>query len=271
MVLEKFNLVIAFKLSSIILSVGLVFDTLNFFLKKELYSDTVGLFQYDKLIHDKRKYFKNIYQRLPYLFSFKGYFALMIIRLICLLLLLLSFHWSLFLLLFIIQLIFNLRNIYSLSGADQMQNIILFGLLIISFNINSNIASLTVFFISVQMLLSYFFTGFHKIKSKKWRNGDALLLVLNSETFGNSTFQKLLYNNKFISIIISWVIILVQLSFIIVLFINPQLTVYFLTILFLFHLSIAFSMGLNHFFWVFVSSYPIIYYLSKNSLWNYLF
>lgn len=270
MFLEEINFEVAFKLSSIILCIGLVFDTLNFFLNKELYDDTIGLFQYNKLIQEKRKYLKNIYVKLPYLFNYKGYFKLMTIRLICLFLILISFHWSLFLTLFLIQLIFNVRNIYSLSGADQMQNIILFGLLIISFDINSTINYITYFFIALQILLSYFFTGFHKIKSKKWRNGDAILLVLNSETFGNYKLLHFLYKNKKVAIFLCWVIILIQLTFIFSFFLFPNLTLIYLAILFLFHLNIAFSMNLNHFFWVFISGFPILFLMSTN-LWNYSF
>jgi hypothetical protein len=268
MLLENFNLDIAFKLSSAILSFGLFFDTLNFFLKKELYSDTIGLFQYNKLILVKRRYFKSIYQNFPYIFNFKGYFTLMVIRLICLLLLFYSFHWSIYLILFIIQLIFNLRNIYSLSGADQMQNIILFSLMILSLNIDSSVSSLTVFFISLQLLISYFFAGFHKIKSKKWRNGDALLLVLNSETFGNYRILNFLYHNKKIAVFLCWIIILIQLTFIVSFFLLPNSVLIYLSILFLFHLNIAFSMNLNHFFWVFISGFPFLILESIN-LWKF--
>lgn len=273
MLLENINHLQAFRISSAILSIGLIIDTVNFFIKKELYHDQIGLFQYNKLVLDKKRYFSSICNKFPTFFSFEGYYKLMLIRLICSLILFsfISYHWIFYIILFIIQLLFNIRNAYSLSGADQMQTIILFGLMIFSLRIDNTTSLLTLYFIVLQLLLSYFFTGYHKIGSEKWRNGNALLLVLNSETFGNSFFQKILYKNKFISITFSWIIILVQLTFIFSFFLYPELTIYYLFALFFFHLNIAFFMGLNHFFWVFVSCYPIIFYLSKNILWNYLF
>lgn len=257
------------QISTIILSISLIIDTLNFFFKKHLYFDDSGLFSYNNLILDKRNYLKNIYIKLPFIFKYKGFYFVMLVRLICSLLLILffSYNWIFLIFLIIAQLIFNIRNIYTLSGADQMQSIILFGVFISSFNTNGSIALLSFYFITIQLLLSYFFTGFHKIKSKNWRNGQALLLVLNSETFGNQKLLKFLYKNNNIAIFFCWLIMISQLTFVFSFFIFPQLTIIYLAVFFIFHLSIAFFMNLNHFFWVFISTYPIVFYISY-LLWN---
>jgi|GEM_PF-3275179 len=260
-----------FQISSAILSIAVLVDTLNFFFKKELYHDKYGLFSYDKLILDRRKNLQVIFTKFPYLFKYKPYYRMMLVRLACcfFLLFFVSAHWSIFLVLFACQLIFNVRNVYCLSGADQMQNILLFGFLIFSMGLGDSISLLTFYFITIQMLFSYFFTGYHKMKARKWRNGTALLLVLNSETFGNQKVVHFLHSNKKIAVFFCWAIMLTQVSFIVSFFVFPAGVLFYLSILFLFHLSIAFLMHLNHFFWVYVAGFPIVYY-TFNQAWKFL-
>ncbi len=129
----------AFVISSTILCIGIFIDSLNVIFKRHLYSIKTGIFplKFQRNYRSSRV-LNSIYDLRPNLFTYNNFIFLMIVRaLIALIITLnLSNHFIFYILLFLLQLIFNIRNIFTLSGADQMQNIILFGLVIYSLNIS---------------------------------------------------------------------------------------------------------------------------------------
>ncbi|MGG8496972.1 hypothetical protein ACQY1Q_11175 [Tenacibaculum sp. TC6] len=117
-------------------------------------------------------------------------------------------------------------------------------------------------FIGVNTLILYFFTGYNKLLSFKWRTGKALREVMNTKNYGHEKIADFLESNKKISLIISWSIIVIQLSFCLAIF-NKTLLIFYITIGFLFHLCNLVVMRLHSFFLAFLASYPSIIFLSS--------
>lgn len=254
-------------LSGAILSCGLVIDSVNSFAKRKLYHDEGGLFPFSLQKRYDNKAASFIYNTAPFLFGSTGFMTIMIVRAIVASFMLAGIltGWPSFLILLVCQLVFNLRNIFTLSGADQMQTIVLAGLFSLSLDIDSLANQASVLFICGNILISYLSTGYHKIRSKKWRNGNAIAMVFNSEIFGNERLSILFASHRKVAIVASWLIFCFQLAFPFLIFAGSEWLISFLAAGCFFHLTIAVLMNLNHFFWSFVSAYPILYTVIEKS------
>lgn len=161
---------------------------------------------------------------------------------------------------FFLLLLYMLRSPYGLSGSYQMSLVILFSLSIGSlFGVHSKISLFCIWFISGQLLLSYFIAGIRKGLSSIWRSGNAMEDIFNTYAFGHSFICKLIKTNG-VSFVLSWIVILFEILFFSILFVNPQFLFLFFLSGFLFHLANAFFMGLNEFLFAFSATYPILFY-----------
>lgn len=107
-----------------------------------------------------------------------------------------------------------------------------------------------------QILISYFIAGFVKIKQKGWRNGVYLAVFMRSKNY-NPQFNLPLSTNS--CRILSWSVILFEISFpLIILF--PQLKLTYLIGGIFFHGFINWNFGLSRFFWLWISTYPILFH-----------
>ena len=149
-----------------------------------------------------------------------------------------------------------------IDTSDRHIGMINIGLIISCFYLD-----LGLYFIAINTLLVYFFTGFHKLKSKTWRSGEALNLIMNTRTYGNHKFFAFLDSRKYLSIIFSWLIICFQILFPTAV-LNLKMTMIFLVLGFFFHLFNLLIMRIYTFFLSFVMCYPSIFFLSNyiNSL-----
>ena len=168
------------------------------------------------------------------------------------------------------SLLLALRNSIGNDGTDQMSMIISTTLLITFLSGDPNIASIGLYFIATQSILAYVIAGIAKLLSPKWRSGLAVFQIMNTETYGYEKIATFLQrSNPLVSKSLSWSIMLFESSyFLVVLLPYP----FFLALMIwgiLFHLFNAFVMGLNHFFWVFLATYPAIIY-SNMALHHYL-
>ncbi|OCA80562.1 hypothetical protein BBH99_00220 [Chryseobacterium contaminans] len=259
--------------SIIILSCGIFFDTLHSLYYYSKYYSDFGIFSIDFMFRKSNKdFYSKLFVFFKPLINNKTFCYLLILRLILSLLLIVFVENTYYLIfvVFVIQLLFNLRNRVALSGADQMRTIILFGLSIISIN-NNFFFEVGSFFIIIQLYISYFFTGYNKLKSPVWRNGNALIWVLNSNLFGNKIIQKkLIDQGQIFNIALCWGVILFQITFPLLASFSHTV-VYVLIIGIIFHTSLAALCNLNDFFWSYLSSYPLVYFFSiKFNICDYL-
>lgn len=253
--------------SLVLVSIGVFFDSLHSLYNYERYYSNYGFFRIEVLTLDGKSSISKIINYIKPFINNSNFKIVLIVRLLisASIIFFPSFFFPLINLLFLIQLLFNIRNTFSLSGADQMRSILLFGLSIMSFK--NNFFLLGGIFIIFQLYISYFFTGYNKLKSPIWRKGSALIYVMNSELFGNRVIQSfLIKKGQTFNIIICWVVILFQLLFPVMASI-PQTIIFVFIIGFLFHFSLAVISNLNDFFWTFLSAYPVVYYF-VNYFWD---
>lgn len=159
------------------------------------------------------------------------------------------------------------RHGYGLDGADQMSLLILLTVFLCTVIINNNaIKEVGVWFIALQLSISYIIAGVAKLISSQWRSGLALQGIFSTYTYGTVLTKKIFTNHKSLSMVFCWTVIIFEITYPFVLFFNAEM--FFISIGILFHLSIAVIMGLNDFVWRFATAYPLFYYISKFSGFN---
>jgi uncharacterized membrane protein YphA (DoxX/SURF4 family) len=171
------------------------------------------------------------------------------------------------LLLFIlaVELFSALRNGgYGMEGSDQMHLILLCSLNIY-FAVSDPFARTAVmWFIALQSMLAYLTSGIVKLKTRPWRAGTAIRLVLSTDNYGCRRLSQLLNRMPEVSKWMCWGVVAFECLFPLVVLAGPKATLLLLVCGACFHLMIAATMGLNGFFWSFVATYPAIYKFSSD-------
>lgn len=163
------------------------------------------------------------------------------------------------------------RSIYGGDGSNQMQNVVLFGV-VASLLIDpaSGLRMVGVWFVVLQSCLSYSASGWSKISSPVWRGGDAVFLIFNTATYGRRPVALFLNGKKRLQKFLSWSVMIFEIVFPVVLILPPKGALLLLFIGLSFHLGNAVIMGLNTFFWSFFATYPLVMVVNKD-LRGYLF
>lgn len=163
--------------------------------------------------------------------------------------------------LFFFEILIALRSPYGLDGAYQMNLVILFALSIGSLSgIGSEISIMSLCFIAGELISSYFIAGITKLFSPMWRNSFALNAIFSTRAYGHSLFFQLIFQRNTLTLLLSWMIFLFELSFFLVVFLNPIYAIVLLIAGLLFHLFNAAFMGLNDFLFAFAAAYPALIY-----------
>lgn len=150
------------------------------------------------------------------------------------------------------------RNI---NGASDSLSFIILTCYLLSTLVPS-LSSLVLGYVCAQVVASYFIAGLVKLKFPGWRSGQALLDFLELKKYASSpSARSLLLAKPRLSFLASWTVILFELSFPLAFF-NPLLLKIYLLIGALFHLGNFFIFGLNRFFWLWFSTYPLLYHYS---------
>ncbi len=116
------------------------------------------------------------------------------------------------------------------------------------------------FYLGIQVILSYFISGFFKLKNKDWRNGESLKKLLQGSNYNIPSNIKILANNRPVILFLSWLVILFELSSIAV-FINLTVCLAYIAIAFIFHVVNFYILGLNRFVFAWLAAYPALYFL----------
>lgn len=155
----------------------------------------------------------------------------------------------------------SLRTIYGLDGTHQLYIVIFAGTCIASSFPEESIAfKSAIGFIALQTVISYFSSGVHKLRSVIWRSGDAVVGIFSARMYGNRWVYLILQKFGLLAFVLSWSIIVFEISFVFVFIGEPKLTIFMLLSGIAFHLSTAVFMGLNNFLFAFLSTYPAIIY-----------
>ena len=105
-------------------------------------------------------------------------------------------------------------------------------------------------------------SGVPKLRSEVWRSGNALIDLMSTTHFGNKKLYDSLNQHNNLSRILCWLVIIIECIFWIV-FVSGGYAIFILIIGITFHGIIAMVMGLNKFFFAFISPYPAIWLCSQ--------
>jgi hypothetical protein len=162
----------------------------------------------------------------------------------------------------ITSMLLTIRSSYGHDGADQML-FLTFASLGLAHALGSPIAQqLALWFITLQVSLSYFTAGFAKLISPIWRSGAALPGILSTEIYGHEKASAFVARYPILAKIGAWSVILFECAFPLSLLGSPLLTITLLSAGAVFHFGTAVFMRLNTFFWAFIATYPAILYCS---------
>lgn len=168
----------------------------------------------------------------------------------------------LFALLFLIQLLVCIRFRGTFNGgSDMMAFVVLTGVLISFVGPEEKFQKWGLLYIAIHTLYSYTKSGFVKLVQRDWRQGQALPAFLDRSLFPE---VRLLANwlqfQSYAVKILCWLIIVFELAAALLLFYPRYLPLYFGAIL-LFHLGNVVAFGLNRFFWIWLCSWPAVFFV----------
>lgn len=158
-----------------------------------------------------------------------------------------------------VTLLFNLRSAYGQDGSDQMTTQIYLALWINLFATPENhLTMICLAYLAAQSCLSYAASGIAKLAGRPWRDGVAVFLIFNTETYGLAPVARWLKTHPRIGWSMTWSVNIIETAFPLVLVVGHPACWIFLGWGVLFHLMNAVVMGLNSFLWAFTATYPAI-------------
>jgi hypothetical protein len=116
-------------------------------------------------------------------------------------------------------------------------------------------------YISLQTVSSYFVSGWVKLLRPEWRSGRALTVFLDTGVYGPLS-RNSIYRNRIVSLVCSWSFTLWEGLFPLAL-LDVRLAMLWCTVAALFHFLVFWFLGLNRFFWAWISSFPPLIYCAS--------
>jgi hypothetical protein len=142
------------------------------------------------------------------------------------------------------------RGVFN-GGSDMMIFVLLTGV-VISLTVSPQLGLI---YITIHALYSYFKAGIVKILKPEWRQGHALASFMKRSLYADM-------RNRSLGRIFSYLALAFELSIVsVILF--PKLVLFYFAAAIIFHFVIYLSFGLNRFFWVWLSAWPAIIYVSS--------
>ena len=208
--------------------------------------------------------FSFIQQSIEHLTLFTHERRLFLIRIILSLLLIIGFQtaWTLLLLLLLsLAILHRFQGPYN-GGADRMSLLILSCLTLVHFAPSLRWQEVAFGYLAIQLILSYFISGWVKVINPDWRSGQALRDVFQFSAYPVSESLRQWSKSPRLLLSMSWGVILFELLFPFSLLSSPSLT-FALVITASFHFSNACLFGLNRFFWIWIAAYPSILWFQQ--------
>lgn len=243
-----------------LIGLAIIFQSLEFIKMKESLSET-GIWRWSELRSDYLFLPTKFLKALDWVMVPKRFMEMMTLRFYTGLLAFIYPHFLLiFIFLFISTWLITLRWRGSFNGGSDYLTLIILFCLCIGF-LHPLLGKAALWYISLQVISSYFLAGLYKIKQKKWRDGSALYGFVSSPSYKTPVFIIEQCCNSTTAKFLAWTVIVFELTFPLVLT-HPHLTSLYLAAGLLFHLGNFMTFGLNRFFWVWSASYPALYYCS---------
>lgn len=153
------------------------------------------------------------------------------------------------------------------GGSDRMSLLILTCLCAARWAPTQMLQETAYAYLGFQLVMSYFISGWVKLKNPDWRSGEALCDVFRFSAYPVSENLRNWSNAPQILMMLSWGVIVFEVLFPLALFTQPTLYAA-LIIAAIFHFSNACLFGLNRFFWIWLSAYPAILWLQDRLVLN---
>jgi len=205
-----------------------------------------------------------IQQSLEHLSAPRGDKILFLSRIILSLLLVLGFYTQWVCLALVINGLFMLNRFqgpYN-GGSDRMGILILCCLCLANFAPSTQWKEYFIGYLALQLVLSYFISGWVKITNPKWREGIALQDVFLFSAYPAGENVRKWAGMPRLLFAMSWAVMLFELIFPLAL-ITQQTLIAGLVVAATFHFANACLFGLNRFFWVWIAAYPSIIWLQQ--------
>lgn len=151
------------------------------------------------------------------------------------------------------------------GGADRMSLLVLLcltGTLNLS---NPALKELAFGYLGMQLLLSYWISGWVKIRNPEWRSGRALRDVFRFSAYPAGENIRQWAKQPYVLFCAGWAVMVFELAFPLAFLSRPALLAG-LAIAALFHGANACLFGLNRFFWIWICAYPSILWLQERVL-----
>ncbi|MEP4196448.1 MAG: HTTM domain-containing protein [Aliishimia sp.] len=143
------------------------------------------------------------------------------------------------------------------GGSDKMTLLILSCLSLVYLSPSQFWADMALSYLAVQLVLSYFVSGWVKIRNSEWRSGQALVDVFELSVYPVSENLTTLSRHAPLLLTASWSVILFEVAFPLSLM-HPILLGAALCAAAVFHVSNAVCFGLNRFVWAWISAFPAL-------------
>ena len=148
------------------------------------------------------------------------------------------------------------------GGSDRMGLLVLCSICLVNFVPNEKWQEIVFGYLAIQLLLSYFISGWVKIINPQWRSGQALRDVFQFSAYPVSQELRKLADRPRLLGTMSWSVMLFELVFPFTLM-NQITLIAGLTTAAIFHFANACLFGLNRFFWIWLAAYPSIIWFQQ--------
>lgn len=241
-----------------LMGIAVMFQSIEFIKMKDSISER-GIWRWSELRTEYLFLPKMVLKALDWVMVEKRFIEMMTIRFAAAIITIIYPHFIvLFFILFLSTFLITLRWRGSFNGGSDYLTLIILLCISIGF-LHPLLGKAALWYITLQVISSYFLAGLYKIKAAKWRLGTAVYGFVSSPNYKTPPFMVEKSRQPGWAQTIAWSVILFELSFPLVLS-HPKLTVIYLVAGALFHLANFVTFGLNRFFWVWCASYPAIYY-----------
>ncbi|HMO18318.1 MAG TPA: HTTM domain-containing protein [Oligoflexia bacterium] len=243
-----------------LIAIALILQSIELLLIRNTFSDE-GIWRWQTLSREFDVFSKITRTFLYFFLPYKRFIFLLFSQIVLAIFVLLESTLPISPFLFTLAILISLRWRGSFNGgSDYVTLMVLLVLSVICIFPKSESVKLGgILYIAIQITSSYFIAGLIKIRQGNWRNGNALGAFINSTIYNHDSFIRSLSRSPAILTLLSWVIIVFEISFITSLF-DPDICRIYIIIAFGFHIANAYIFGLNRFIFAWAACYPALIY-----------
>jgi hypothetical protein len=161
------------------------------------------------------------------------------------------------------RMLLYLRNQLGLDGSDQMTLVVATGVGVALLVPDRDAATIALYYVAAQLLLSYAVAGIAKAVSPSWRSGRAIAGILDTIDHGSPPVGVFLKAHPLLARLACWSVILFECSAPLLILLGTPGAIAIIVAGLAFHVSIALLMGLNSFIWSFAAAYPALLLLAQ--------